>query len=197
MTPSLQSRSPGQQRSFIDECWADAAPSPQGRLRVSEDSGPPVVQERGRCCSAFPLLPRPARGNTNAEKHGVETLLSCDPAPEQMMTPRIQSTPRHIRDEWREEFEKRAGIMEYEGGLPRDRAEALALADILHATKEKTPAAPLPSNIGERLKGIVTAITGEPVRVFTLPLGERFPGEPEWRISSGLHNRLAQTKGWM
>jgi hypothetical protein len=29
------------------------------------------------------------------------------------------------------EFEERAAVMEYDGGLPRERAEALALADVV------------------------------------------------------------------
>lgn len=31
---------------------------------------------------------------------------------------------------WREEYEERAAIMEYDGGLSRERAEAAALDDI-------------------------------------------------------------------
>jgi hypothetical protein len=33
--------------------------------------------------------------------------------------------------DWHELWDERAAIMEYDGGLPRERAEALALADIL------------------------------------------------------------------
>ena len=33
--------------------------------------------------------------------------------------------------DWRVEWEERAAIMEYDGGLPRERAEALALAEIV------------------------------------------------------------------
>jgi hypothetical protein len=33
--------------------------------------------------------------------------------------------------DWRVEWEERAAIMEYEGGLPRERAEAAALAEIV------------------------------------------------------------------
>jgi hypothetical protein len=33
--------------------------------------------------------------------------------------------------EWREMLEERAGIMEFDGNLPRERAQQLALADIL------------------------------------------------------------------
>jgi hypothetical protein len=33
--------------------------------------------------------------------------------------------------DWRVEWEERAAIREYDGGLPRARAEAMALADII------------------------------------------------------------------
>ena len=33
--------------------------------------------------------------------------------------------------DWRVEWEERAAIMEHDGGLPRERAEALALAEIV------------------------------------------------------------------
>lgn len=38
--------------------------------------------------------------------------------------------------DWRVEWEERAAIMEYDGKLPRERAEALALDDILRRMKE-------------------------------------------------------------
>jgi hypothetical protein len=41
--------------------------------------------------------------------------------------------PDDLPGDLRVEFEERAAIMEYEGGLPRERAEAEALAHILAA----------------------------------------------------------------
>jgi hypothetical protein len=41
-----------------------------------------------------------------------------------------------------EEFEERAAIMEYDGGIPRDRAERLA-KEYLWQTREKQAQAPL------------------------------------------------------
>lgn len=38
-----------------------------------------------------------------------------------------EQLPEFLHDEW----EERSAIMEYDGGLPRDRAEALAFAEIL------------------------------------------------------------------
>jgi hypothetical protein len=40
------------------------------------------------------------------------------------------SNPADLPLDWRERWEERAAIMEYEGGLLPDRAEALALVDI-------------------------------------------------------------------
>jgi hypothetical protein len=34
----------------------------------------------------------------------------------------------------REEYEERAAIMQYDGGLPRDHAECLALRDVIRRT---------------------------------------------------------------
>ena len=48
---------------------------------------------------------------------------------------RVQTPPAVGPDDlpldWRIAWEERAAIREYDGGLSRDRAEALALADIL------------------------------------------------------------------
>lgn len=40
-------------------------------------------------------------------------------------------SPEHLSDAWRELYEERAAIMEYDGNLPREVAEALALADMV------------------------------------------------------------------
>jgi hypothetical protein len=37
----------------------------------------------------------------------------------------------HLPPDWHVAWDERSAIMEYDGGLPRERAEALALADIL------------------------------------------------------------------
>lgn len=41
------------------------------------------------------------------------------------------TSPDDLAPPWREEYEERAGIMEFEGNMTRERAEALALADVL------------------------------------------------------------------
>jgi len=40
-------------------------------------------------------------------------------------------TPDALPPEWHVLWDERAAIMEYDGGMPRERAEAEALADIL------------------------------------------------------------------
>jgi hypothetical protein len=40
--------------------------------------------------------------------------------------------PDDLPGDWRVEFEERAAIMEFDGGLPRERAEALALAETVN-----------------------------------------------------------------
>jgi hypothetical protein len=40
--------------------------------------------------------------------------------------------PIDLPPDWRIAWEERAAIMEYEGGLPRERAEVLALTDVLN-----------------------------------------------------------------
>src|SRR5262249_34737413 len=39
--------------------------------------------------------------------------------------------PADLPPDWHFVWDERAAIMEYDGGLPRERAEALALADVL------------------------------------------------------------------
>ena len=43
--------------------------------------------------------------------------------------------PDDLPGDWRVAWEERAAIMEYDGGLPRERAEALAMTDILRQMK--------------------------------------------------------------
>ena len=46
--------------------------------------------------------------------------------------------PQHVRDwltDWRELFEERAAIREYDGDMPRELAEHYALLDVLQMMK--------------------------------------------------------------
>jgi hypothetical protein len=42
------------------------------------------------------------------------------------------SSPAELAPEWHLLWDERAAILEYDGGLPRERAEALALAELVH-----------------------------------------------------------------
>ena len=44
--------------------------------------------------------------------------------------PAVRPVPEDLPPDWHFEWDERAAIMEYEGGLPRERAEFLALLDI-------------------------------------------------------------------
>jgi hypothetical protein len=48
-------------------------------------------------------------------------------------TPASVVGPDDLPGDWRVEWEERAAIMEYDGKLPRERAEALALTEIVQA----------------------------------------------------------------
>jgi hypothetical protein len=47
------------------------------------------------------------------------------------MYPIVSELIEHLDADVRELFEERAGIVEYEGGLPREEAESYALLDVL------------------------------------------------------------------
>lgn len=51
-------------------------------------------------------------------------------------------TPDELPPEWHFLWDEKAAIREYEGKLPRERAEALALADILKEMREAGEAPP-------------------------------------------------------
>lgn len=48
------------------------------------------------------------------------------------------SCPADLTGDWRMWYEERAGIMEYHGGLPRESAEALALAETVEKMRATT-----------------------------------------------------------
>jgi hypothetical protein len=49
--------------------------------------------------------------------------------PEQVTTPEIRV--EDLDPDWRVDWEERAAVLEYDGGHPRERAEALALREII------------------------------------------------------------------
>ncbi len=58
--------------------------------------------------------------------------LTAEPAPEPVPLSNSQIQSSDLPVEWWQLWDERAAIMEYDGKLPRERAEALALADILN-----------------------------------------------------------------
>jgi hypothetical protein len=51
----------------------------------------------------------------------------ADPVPESLPVIRVEDLP----GDWRVEWEERAAVMEYDGRMPRERAEAAALKEIV------------------------------------------------------------------
>jgi hypothetical protein len=52
--------------------------------------------------------------------------------PERFTPPAVADIgPDDLPPDWRDDWEERAAIMEYDGGLPKEHAEAAALADTL------------------------------------------------------------------
>jgi len=60
-----------------------------------------------------------------------EALLEMLPVPRAPITP----SPADLPEDWHLLWEERAAIREYDGGLPRERAEAAALAEVWQQMK--------------------------------------------------------------
>ncbi len=59
-----------------------------------------------------------------------ETSVGCASMPHKpSISPAI--SPDDLPGDWRVDWEERAAIMEYDGGMPRERAEAMALNEII------------------------------------------------------------------
>lgn len=54
-----------------------------------------------------------------------------------------EAAPDTLPSDWHQLWDERAAVMQYEGGLPRERAEALALAEILRRMQAARRAAGL------------------------------------------------------
>src|SRR4051794_33446455 len=77
----------------------------------------------------------------------LETIFDPDrTGPTRAPTPASPSgiIPNDLPPEWHLAWDERAAIMEYDGGLTRDQAEARALADILEAIGRAGPRSPRP-----------------------------------------------------
>lgn len=120
--------SAGQVRSFLRECWelADPAAQEQDRSTGSADHDwlpcHPVLTQQGR------VNPRPHLLDD------LGRLTRCPGGHEEAIPGGV--TPADLPVDWFLEWDERAAMMEYHGGMSRDRAEALALEDILRQIGE-------------------------------------------------------------
>ena len=113
----------GQQGSFLWKCWAKATPNPSGVASGQQE-------QQARSTPATPDLPRAGRGRFYPENHSVSPFLPQGTGEGHKGVDVDSVGPDDMPPEWREQYEERAGIMEFDGGLSRERAEALALVDI-------------------------------------------------------------------
>ncbi|MCG3180339.1 MAG: hypothetical protein BIFFINMI_02698 [Phycisphaerae bacterium] len=88
-----------------------------GRLRVE---GPPALLT-GKLLSQL----------ASRKQELLEALALTDPAGQSKGSGEHLLSPADLSADWRVDWEERAAIMEYDGGLPREQAEARAFADIL------------------------------------------------------------------
>lgn len=124
--------STGQQQSFVDECWEFAAPQSSGQHGATGQHG----GGQTTLLPCEPELPQPGRGN----RSDCDTS-SCALPPRKPATPtQPESSPDIGPDDlpayWRERYEERAAIREYEGGQAREHAEAEALGETIAQMRE-------------------------------------------------------------
>jgi hypothetical protein len=100
----------GPQRTFLEKCWAEATPDGLGPLEGSRVSKPSETSNPPQANRATPERPQPKWGSF---------LL-----------------PNQLPAEWHFEWDERAAIMEFEGGMTRAQAEARALVDILSRMRD-------------------------------------------------------------
>jgi TubC N-terminal docking domain len=70
-------------------------------------------------------------------RHKPDLLLLLSPEVKAPAEP--DTSPADLPSEWQELWGERAAIMEYDGGLPRERAEAEALKDVLERMRRAVP----------------------------------------------------------
>jgi hypothetical protein len=77
---------------------------------------------------------------------------SEDPDPAPASVPGIG--PDDLPGDWRVEWEERAAIMEYDGGLPREHAEVAALNEIIRRMREIPARSDCPCRRCVRINGV-------------------------------------------
>jgi hypothetical protein len=93
-------------------------------LQDAHAAGLEVTVEAGRLRIRGPRRAAPIAQRIIANKVDVVSLLTVEPAP--------TIGPGDLPGDWRIDWEERAAVMEYDGGFPRERAEALTLTEIIN-----------------------------------------------------------------
>lgn len=131
----------GQQTSFLDECWALAAPALSGQQRSNEAIN--VTQES--VAPASPLLPQVDSGNENSnDSTGYDLLPPILDDVENGKESDLALTsddPRNWPPEWRQTFDERYSIMLEDGHLHPNEAwpQALAQTRDLYGQRKAIP----------------------------------------------------------
>jgi hypothetical protein len=94
-------------------------------LEEARAAGLIVLAEGGRLRIRGPRRAEPIAQRLIAHKDAVLGALAAQQSPARGV--RVED----LDPDWRVEWEERAAIMEFEGGAPRERAEAAALAEII------------------------------------------------------------------
>ncbi len=100
-------------------------------LRLLEEAraaGLTVTRAGDRLHIRGPRSAEPIARQLIACKNDVLNVLTLAPAPDVM--------PADLPPDWHYLWDERAAIMEFDGGLPRERAEALALSHVLEEMRQ-------------------------------------------------------------
>jgi hypothetical protein len=99
-------------------------------LEEARIAGLTVTVEGNRLRIQGPRRAEPIAQRILAHKEEVVRILTTETA--------VAVGPDDLPGDWRVEWEERAAIMEYDAGLCRERAEALALTEIVREMKQSS-----------------------------------------------------------
>jgi site-specific DNA-methyltransferase (adenine-specific) len=130
------------------------------------------------------IVDAPAGVLTEADRDALSRL-----KPDVLAILTTRRTPEELPQDWRVDWEERAAILEYDGGQPRDRAEELALAEIVGQKRLNPSPCQSPLNINSLLTGdsrdvLPTLPAGVADLVVTDPpfnIGYSYPGYDDSR----------------
>jgi hypothetical protein len=100
-------------------------------LEEARAAGLILIIEEGRLRIRGPRRAETVAQRLISHREEVLNLLNVKPAP--------IIGPDDLPGDWRVDWEERAAIMEHDGKLPRERAEALALTEIVKAMSRPAP----------------------------------------------------------